>query len=142
MISPIYPQDTKPEVNSPELLSKLNPSTGSIPVGTTRLTSCCSKLFRLFSDIFLYPLTIPQTPGAPLPVKVTLTLISGYGDIPVMKDGVKNRPATRGRSAAANLTWQPGAFGIIANNPQEGQVRPFWGFLCGQGVGYALLQVY
>jgi len=124
MISPIYPQDTKPEVNSPELLSKLNPNTGSISVGTTRLTFCFSKLFRLLFNIFLYPLTIPQTPGAPLPVKVTLILVSGYGDIPGMKDGVKNRPDARGRSAAANPIRQPGALGTIFVFP----FIPGWGF--------------
>lgn len=118
MISPIYPQGTKPEGNSPELLSKLNLPTGSIPVGTTRLTAFCAYPFHLLNSKFFYPSTIPHA-GAPLPVKVALSFAPGHGDIPGTKDGAKNRPETRGRSAAANPTWLPGAFGITAFLPLE-----------------------
>jgi hypothetical protein len=65
------------------------------------------------------PLSYP--PGEPLPVRVTRCPLNpepGTSRLakPISGHRVKNRPVSRGRSAAVSHVWQPGALGSIPFN--------------------------
>jgi hypothetical protein len=135
MISPIYPQNARPKDNPSEILSKLNSYTGSNPVGDAKSISYFTYPFCLPVDKFFYPQTIPNIAGLPLLVRVTRSYQSPEpGTLRAVlpqppTDRVKNRPDARGRSAAANPIWQPGALGTIFALPaQTPGVHCPWGF--------------